>query len=321
MLVGAVGCGARGEIGAERSSIVGGTSDTGDHSVVLLYATKSDGTNRLCTGTVISPTVVLTAAHCLDPSTVGKGYTYKIFLGDDINDDTQVVAANIVNVKDTDWNLDFDGSNVSAGSDIGVVVAEAPLPLTPVAVNRAPLTNDLIGQTITLIGFGTTRGGGSSAGIGKRRLATTQLAAFSDHFVVYNDLQYNTCDGDSGGPAIMTINGQDVIVGLTSFGDHSCLGPSYDTRVDKYTDFLDSYAPPAPPSPPDMAGPPAPPMDGGMGASSCSVAPGSGFDLSWGLIAFAIAFVMRIGRNLSAPRAIKRRHAHAPQNSGFGAAR
>ena len=49
--------------GETDAPIIGGVTDTADPAVVLLYANSGS----ICTATVISPTVLLTAAHCVSP--------------------------------------------------------------------------------------------------------------------------------------------------------------------------------------------------------------------------------------------------------------
>ena len=61
-----VGCGGSPleRVGSGSSAIVGGEEDPGDPAVVAIYAASSAG-SALCTGEVIAPRVVLTAAHCI----------------------------------------------------------------------------------------------------------------------------------------------------------------------------------------------------------------------------------------------------------------
>jgi len=60
---------------AEFEPIVNGTDDGGrDPSVVLLVGTISSTQGILCTGTITTPRVVLTAAHCVAPSAGATSY-------------------------------------------------------------------------------------------------------------------------------------------------------------------------------------------------------------------------------------------------------
>ena len=59
----------------------------------------------------------------------------------------------------------------------------------------------------------------------------------------------NTCSGDSGGPAIESINGVDTVVGTTSYGDQNCTQLGVDMRVDANRAFISQYAGSTQPTP------------------------------------------------------------------------
>jgi hypothetical protein len=69
--------------------------------------------------------------------------------------------------------------------------------------------------------------------------------------VGFQDGTHTICEGDSGGPALMTLGGRELIVGVTSYGYQTCppTMPGTDTRVDAYTAFIDplvnQFDPPA----------------------------------------------------------------------------
>jgi hypothetical protein len=51
------------------------------------------------------------------------------------------------------------------------------------------------------------------------------------------------CEGDSGGPSFAMVNGQQMQVGITSFGDQQCAQFGADTRTDAEMDFLMQHVP------------------------------------------------------------------------------
>src|SRR4051794_36251646 len=66
------GCHGVSTSGELSQSIVGGTVDNGDPGVVLLLRLSQQGA-EICTGSVIAPQLVLTAAHCVAPDSGGQG--------------------------------------------------------------------------------------------------------------------------------------------------------------------------------------------------------------------------------------------------------
>src|SRR5579871_1800958 len=248
---------------------IGGTTDPNDPAVVLVIAQSNQGSS-LCTGEVISPHVVLTAAHCVDPAVVGNGNTFSIFLGYDINDNAQNINSNFVLAKSVDWDHQFNQGNLQGGHDVGIVVAGRAINVTPLPFNHANLDNNFNGAPLRIVGYGISSGSdqqGTTAGT--KRQAMTQVNQLYQAFIYLGDAQHNTCEGDSGGPAFAMLNGIEQIVGITSFGDQGCTMGGYDTRVDQYAAFIDDYIQQNDPNgmmnpPPDMAQPMMPPPDMAM---------------------------------------------------------
>jgi MYXO-CTERM domain-containing protein len=295
-LAGCVGA-ATGPAALEQE-IVGGTTDTADSGVVLIYMTiPGQQGGALCTGEVISPHVVLTAAHCAggeDPTVTNA--VWRIYLG---NDFSKATAADLLAVKEAHYDPQFDVNNLPAGNDIGLLVLQSALPSTiaPLVFNRASMETGFDGQSVRFVGYGLDNGT-AQTGAGIKRTTTTTLTDHTTMLLHFSDGTHETCNGDSGGPAFMTVGGKEVIVGLTSYGDVNCNMGGYDTRVDAMAAWIDGYVskadpgfvngtsggvvPPAstPPSPsggtqspPTSSAPPMPPSSagsGGVGASCVS---------------------------------------------------
>jgi secreted trypsin-like serine protease len=237
--LGAVGCGAPNDNGAEDdSAIIGGKNDSGDPAVLALFASQPGAQNgSLCTASLISPTVLLHAAHCVDPREVGNGNVFVAIEGASLN-----AATAVHQVASTHFDPQFDPAQLANGHDIGVSVLAAPINnIKPLPFNRAPLSNNLVGQAVRLVGYGVNNGPAQS-GAGIKRQVTTKLDAFNSQLLQIGDVQHQTCNGDSGGPAFMNLNGVSTIVGVTSFGQQFCVGKGgFDTRVDTQLAFIQQF--------------------------------------------------------------------------------
>ena len=243
-----LGCTATGapEPSIHRGALTGAALDHGDPAVVLVTH-KSATVSGLCTSTVVSPHVVLTAAHCVSAAMNGANATYRVYLGDDIRTgDASLLFA----VKATHMHPDFFADSTTTRADVGVVITDAALPVTPLPMNRATLPSTLTGQTVRLVGYGVTNHADDpqlTAGI--RRTMSTQVQGFDAELVRVGDATHNGCDGDSGSPLLLTIGGSEQLIGVMSFSDTACTILTGYARVDKYADsfvqaFIDAEDPP-----------------------------------------------------------------------------
>jgi hypothetical protein len=142
-----------------------------------------------------------------------------------------------------DWDRAFNKDDLPAGHDIGVAILERPAPgIAPLPYLLRPIEPSMVGQTVRLVGFGLDNGfdnEGSSAGI--KRETSVPLTAIGEQLLEVGSFGNTFCVGDTGGPGLMKIDGVETIVGINSYGFVFCLGSGYQTRVDRYTDFLDRF--------------------------------------------------------------------------------
>lgn len=149
--------------------LIGGFPATSVKLNAIGALAKSDGGGfaPFCTGTLISPTMVLTAKHCVnevDPAQL-------VFLiGPNAFAPVQIVAARGVAFEPT-----LSGGVVELGSDVGIV--HLATPVNDVALLPfAALTNDRIGSRMVALGYGVQN---TDLAFGTRRSGSMTLRATS----------------------------------------------------------------------------------------------------------------------------------------------
>ncbi|HVO31509.1 MAG TPA: trypsin-like serine protease, partial [bacterium] len=130
--------------------IVGGTTDTGHPNVVLVLRTTGNS-SYICTGTVIGPSVILTAGHCTQP---------------DLDPTHYLILAGVAPFTHFDWkanataihpNPAYVGQSNTFQNDDGIIILDRIAPVTPMAWQQnnadAILT---VGAAFTAVGYGVT---------------------------------------------------------------------------------------------------------------------------------------------------------------------
>lgn len=169
-------------------------------SALRLQIFEADGSAATCTGTLLTATRVLTAAHCL------RGGVSRVVVArfDADGNASPVVARSwVVHPRFRDTAEGF--FNDAAVVELSAALANPTMPL---------LVSDpsASGQDVFFAGFGAP---GFELAVGNARLSRVT----ADHVgFVYGGSESNTCPGDSGGPMYRLVNGQPALVGITSFG-------------------------------------------------------------------------------------------------------
>src|SRR5437764_96629 len=100
------------------------------------------------------------------------------------------------------------------------------------------------GKPLRVVGYGLDDGV-QQTGAGVKRQVLTKLRSIASMLIGVGDTRHGTCNGDSGGPAFMKIDGIETIVGVTSYGNADCSDGGFDARVDTDLAFIDAYLPSA----------------------------------------------------------------------------
>ena len=228
---------------ASAGAVTNGTPDGNGHPNVggLVSPTQySDGTWLYCSGTLISPTVFLTAAHCAeDGERVGVTFDPDYQAGDKVYYGT--FAADPL----------YPGPS-SDSHDIAVVVLDRAV--TGITPARLPAADSLSGlsatQQFTSVGYGAyevtnSPGGHQYLYDDVRMVATGTLNATNKTWlrISMNASTGNggTCYGDSGGPNFLGTT--DVVAAITITGDAVCRATNVVYRLDTQAarTFLSEY--------------------------------------------------------------------------------
>jgi secreted trypsin-like serine protease len=206
--------------GSVSEPITNGTSDASDPAVVALV--DATGTT-LCTGTLIAPQVVITAAHCLEGMTTG--IDDRVFFGSSVT-----TAGTFIAVSGVLVHPQFDPSSLS--NDLALLALASAASATPVPMLAPVPDSTLVNAHVRIVGFGDTAG--DAGDYGAKRSGTSTVASVTPTTMGLAPDPSQQCRGDSGGPALLTVGGVEHLAGVTSFGDTACVAGSTDTRVDAY---------------------------------------------------------------------------------------
>ena len=236
-------------------AISNGEPDGDGHPNVGAFAVQVDGTKFLvCSGTLISPTVFLTAGHCtsfLHPS--GFNEVYVTFDSEFAQSGNFIVS----NEFYTHPNFGHDLGNLY---DLAVIILPEGSTdgLTPATLPEEGLLDDLAakgglrGASIVNVGYGTVPDWKQAPPRfnfdGVRRVSTSPFMGLTKSWLkllMNNDAtnEGGVCFGDSGGPHFLQTEEGDVLVATTTGGDPVCRALSYNYRLDipGARDFLDDF--------------------------------------------------------------------------------
>jgi len=222
--------------------IFGGSLDREHPEVMFLF----DLAGAACTGTNIRTEngsgFLLTAAHCVTVDVPGPGVQvigperFVVVTGEDVNESTEFFPAEAVAVEPG-----YDGA--AADDDIAIVRyffgnQSAPPTIEPLT----PGDDDVqIDDDLLLVGYGQTEDGGQNT---ERRSVARSVGDLDDELIAFSQADgRGACFGDSGGPGLVELDGEER-VGLvisTGVSDNPipCIdGLTLGMRVSAYADFI-----------------------------------------------------------------------------------
>jgi V8-like Glu-specific endopeptidase len=230
---------------APAKAIGNGVPDGNGHPNVGAFAIEFEPGQKtiICSGSLASATVFLTAAHCLAFLPAFGIEPSQVFVTFESN---ALTATKFIQATAFHFDPLF-GRDLGDLHDLGVIIlpARSTKGIAPVALPKAGLLDQmaekggLVGQTFVNVGYGVVpsiKGGPPSFSFdGERRVSTSLFQALNPAWL---RLLMNTdatglggvCFGDSGSPHFLP--GTNTVVATTTGGDAVCRAENYNYRLD-----------------------------------------------------------------------------------------
>jgi Trypsin len=248
----------------QTEAITNGSIDTNNtySNVGIFVGKRADGLVlfRLCSGTLVAPTIFLTAAHCVHAFAdflAPQGFTAEVSFDNPIplGSLTDLSKTHLIDVSqmvaDPNYveadNQTFHPQHISDPGDIAVLIlpSGSTAGITPAALPTLGVLDQLAAQNglhdavFTVVGYGTQGGGPFIADTNPapRIFASSTFLALNPALV---NLSENVatgnggpCVSDSGGPNFLQVNGKQTLVATTSIrADSNCVAMYSAYRLD-----------------------------------------------------------------------------------------
>jgi V8-like Glu-specific endopeptidase len=201
----------------------------------------------ICTATVISDQLLLTAAHCV--ADIGGGSFVGFFTGTDIN--APGAMSKVLPVASYTAHPGYPPGQppgmLADYHDIGVAKLAQPTSIAPLRMIRPQEVGPLfkLGSSILIVGYGETDPSNQNSAGAKYQGTTTLDEIGSSEIYIGGGNTAQVCSGDSGGPSLADADGGAGndwrIIGVASRGGEGCVHGAIETRVDAHLSWIHGF--------------------------------------------------------------------------------
>jgi hypothetical protein len=210
------------------NAVYNGTSAIGSEHVVKIFLGRS-----ACSGGLVTPQIVATAAHCVVSNGVTTSLSNIKVYPPGVNTSETSISAGVIKIVHP--STFRNATSFTDPNDIAFLVLDRTFDgSNNLTLANYEMTRNIVnsGTAISIFGYGATVSGGSGTSVpytfSAKPTAPMRLSGFQGYERTYisyqNDYQGSTCPGDSGGPAVAKYLGVFYLVSINSGG----LGPCSD---------------------------------------------------------------------------------------------
>ncbi len=242
---------------AQEFGIIGGNpAQAGDpiaSSTILIVGELAPTTaggkpeQYICTGSLLADDTVVTAAHCVaeDINNPVNPANMRLVFGLAVTPQTTTLPplrTPTGYLYAPGWQGAVNGAESGSDThDIAVIHFDGGLPPGYAPATLLPASDPITpGMQVTLAGYGVDNGV-KDTGAGTLRIVhnvpVEQMLGRTE-VVMDQTGGVGSCSGDSGGPAFLKVNGQELLWGVTSRGDQTCAQVGIYTMISPYMSFI-----------------------------------------------------------------------------------